>query len=676
MKGVFELAPNLTPAEIRERARRVHIVVNEGTLGLDEAGRSRTFSENAVYGGSQTERFPLYHFIVMQGGGASFRLAQAPGGGDFVLSFRPNPQQIVLAEPAAVTVQPLQNGGRYVEHQGDAIGDLQITGTTGLFLPPTSAVSSPIADARSPGLLDAGVRSTNGPGARISPGLGRAWEHQEGPSAAAASPPPAGASGFDRIVEMRTFFRLYFDLRRSGAPVFLTWLNLKDGEWWIVESVSLRVPRAVDFRVGYRYEIGCKVLGRLDPAAPENPAYAVWVDTRLVGQAHLPAPSPALADRARSGLAVAAAAATDIRAAVQRVQSALGTIQALGGSVEDILSTVLSVEQAAAALITETPRAMLDLLFSIGDGVVAVADVPLRDLEALLRFTQVVARSFPGDLRLSSDPPGLEDSLRELPRVLMPAVLDRRRASRNPGSRTKARERLDDARSLDADLAAAPVPTGTAPGVVLEDETIRDLSLRLLGDETRWKEIVILNDLVPPYISAEGGPGVLRPGDVVLLPAPALSDGGLPDSTGTSADAAARYGTDLRLSDPTKSDAEGGRDIETVREVREGGERVFDFAIVEGLPNLIQALHVQATTEPGELPLHREYGFALPIGTRLDPLALFFHKFQAARSLLRDDRVEAVREVSIIASGAVARLRVTVAASGTKVLVSSRPSDG
>ena len=44
------------------------------------------------------------------------------------------------------------------------------------------------------------------------------------------------------------------------------------------------------------------------------------------------------------------------------------------------------------------------------------------------------------------------------------------------------------------------------------DDDLRTIAYRELGDASRWTELVVLNGLVPPYISKEGGNRVLKPG--------------------------------------------------------------------------------------------------------------------------------------------------------------------
>ena len=730
--------PRLGPAQIRKRAGAVDILLNEGTLR--DLLRTK-FNENAIYGGTQTDRWPLYHLLVMTTGGGSLEVATAPDGQDLVYSFRPNPQELEMVEPAAADIHALQHGARHVEHQGDAIGDLTIAGTTGVFLPhlpvPESPFGkyqrrSPLGFGGGPGELDPGVRSQSGPGSDISPGLGRAWEFQENDDAdfqagtndeklktagTSYRAPAYGTTGFDRIVELRAFFRLYLDLKKGKlqtsditkpSDCFLSWLNLKDGEWWMVEPVALRVPRSRDFRTGYRYELQLKVLGRMDPS---NLPYLARAEAQLAGFDQAGGLGAGLLERAQSWIAKANAALNEINRAIQKVQAVFNEIAAVGGSLTNLVSTALSIGQNAIGLIrdvSDLARDAMDLIAGVAQGSVALVTVPLHDWENLTEFADHFARSLellgnqvslPGSSGAMSEPlvtgPGaaLEGAMRELARAGKRTV----NALRAEGTLDStdplvaAQRRLEQARALDPALAAAPPARGVTEAVILQGETLRDVALRLLGDEFRWKELVILNDLLPPYVTPSGGPGLLRGGDSILIPTSARAGTatiGPRTPVGRRAALPERlYGTDLKLMDPARSagavalagdrltgagatrSAESiAQEIEIVREIRDDGQRVFDFALVRGVPNLVQALYIKASTQPGELRLHPSFGFALPIGTRLSPLVLFLAKFQAYRTLAQDDRIASLEDIALLVEGDVVRMRVQVKAVGTSTV--------
>jgi len=295
----------------------------------------------------------------------------------------------------------------------------------------------------------------------------------------------------------------------------------------------------------------------------------------------------------------------------------------------------------------------------IGRGTLTLAAVPVSSWARVVTFAEGLG------FRGAGGP--LEEPSRELCRTAKRAMTALRRAGNADSTDplTAAQRKLDLVRALDPDLAAAPPVTGLRQEVVFVGETIRDLALRILGDEFRWKEIAVLNDLLPPYVTPLGGPGLLVGGGTVLVPSSARGarSAALPDAAGRTPLAIRLYGTDIALDDPA------GEAVAFVREERPGGERVFDLALIAGVPNLVQAVHRKALTAPGELKQHADYGFALPIGGQLTPLTLFFSKVQAARTLLADDRIESIEDLSLSGRHDVARLSVRVVAVGTGQVV-------
>lgn len=665
-------APALTPDRIRAEAGRIGIALVPARLAGANGG-TVALNENALYGGPvEAEAHPLYHMVVMA---PLFEIAKAPESGrPLILSFRPHPQQIELTEPAAVDIQALQDGGRYVEHQGDALGDLVIAGTTGVFLPALAPPAGPLAEPPMPVTASASAE--------------RAAFHS----------PRFSTTGFDRIVELRTFFRLYFDLKKGRttsenvakpSDCYVTWLNLKDGEWWIVEPLAFRVPRSVDFRTGYRYEIQCKVLRRIDPSLLSDVLRAgVFRDEVVASTARAPRAAGLLdriggmADRFRSGVDAVTARVNAVNQDLQRVQEVVNQFVEAGGSIQNLISTAFGVAQNTIGLtlgnVVDFAGQAMDLVHGVAQGATAVVTVPLHDLQALASFADAFVRSLEelgSGTQITAAWSELEDAWRRLARSSKGLANGVRVAGTSDSTDplVSTARKLDAARDVDQDLAAAPPMAGLMQVVVLAGESIRDLALRVLGDELRWKEIVVINDLVPPYVTPLGGPGVLAEGGFALVPTGSrtIEAAPAPDAAGRTPLAVRLYGTDLKLALGAGAGTIEVAEVEIVREERPGGERVFDLALVSGVPNLVQALQLKGSTQPGELRLHPEYGFALPVGVRLSPLLIFFAKFQALRTLVADDRIASVQDVALVARGDVARMDVKVAAAGSGQLLAT-----
>lgn len=168
------------------------------------------------------------------------------------------------------------------------------------------------------------------------------------------------------------------------------------------------------------------------------------------------------------------------------------------------------------------------------------------------------------------------------------------------------------------------MPTRRAPPVRYTEieygDTLQSIALRELGNASLWLDLVVLNDLRPPYIAAEAALGVLAYGETLRLPAGV-------SSIDAEASPAALYFTDVFI------DRDGVLPIEA-----------GDFALVAGVPNLTAALSRRIRVEKRELGFHPEYGCWVRrmVGRINGPTAAQMAAFYVKSSLLEDSRVREV----------------------------------
>lgn len=182
------------------------------------------------------------------------------------------------------------------------------------------------------------------------------------------------------------------------------------------------------------------------------------------------------------------------------------------------------------------------------------------------------------------------------------------------------------------------IDESAAPNVrhaeVHRGDSLQRVALRELGDASRWVELVLLNELRPPYIAAEPSAGVLGWGDYIKVPAPS-------SSISADADPIAVFGTDLKLTRGQLTAVDG------------------DIELVSGIPNLSQALALHVTVDKGELAFHPTFGCWVRSllgdigGSRSARLAAFYIK----SALIEDARVSEVQ--SCVAEYAGDQIRVT-----------------
>lgn len=125
-------------------------------------------------------------------------------------------------------------------------------------------------------------------------------------------------------------------------------------------------------------------------------------------------------------------------------------------------------------------------------------------------------------------------------------------------------------------------------------DTLRFIAARELNDQTRWSELIALNNLKHPYItpsfdSSDRINGTLLWGELIYLPILVEAD-----TTWTTADTDTKYtnlfGTDIKLTDGKITCTNGA------------------INILSGVNNLKQALTNRVACERGDYLVHLEYG--------------------------------------------------------------------
>lgn len=168
------------------------------------------------------------------------------------------------------------------------------------------------------------------------------------------------------------------------------------------------------------------------------------------------------------------------------------------------------------------------------------------------------------------------------------------------------------------------MPTRQAPPVrfaqVQFGDTIQALCLRELGDASFWLDVIVLNELRPPYIDAKPALGVLAYGDVIKLP------------SGVSAIDPEIAPADLYFTDVVV-DAKGQLPVA-------GG----DLELVSGVPNLRAALARRVKVEKRELAFHPEFGCYVRrlVGKNNGPTSGQLAAFYVKSAMLEDSRVRDV----------------------------------
>lgn len=594
--------------------------------------------------------FDLVQWKAIQLGGAD--PAEAVRGSPW-FQFPTPPQTYDIVEPAATTIVPTQGGGKFVESQGSIIKDLRLTGTVGLR-------PSPVMAEILPGLAEAtGVELT------VPSSLQTAlWND-----------PYTGLhkkeiTGFDDITFLRNLFRGYWDLKRDpeyARRTVMVWIYAKDSEIYIVEPMNFSTTKDRSSPLSYTYNIALRTLYRFDHTIERYKDPVKWWQ----------APGSIL-----KGIEQAS---RDLSRAINQINAAVNFVVNLPFQVVGRITNAVSRVLGACTAIKNT-------FTDIGDGVpyrqlvndLKQQGIQLRQLCAAQENSNALGIA-PGSIGKNTY--GLNNTTPVDPYFAMdPAtakLVFRNTAIRAATTIIKAANRLlsydvlfeDHKQTLVEDYKAAyskegtqfsagsllhpmniSMPTAAYEAVVELGETVRALAKRLMGDESYWKMIVILNNLKAPYISLTASDGVLAYGSKILIPKRGMeSDSQKTVMTAQNTDEASeaqspilkKYGRDLRL-----SDGSSGTDFADLEKNQRG-----DLSTIEGIPNVYQSMMIKLATEQGELALHPTFGSAYPIGTKVSVYQLQDFALNVRRTFLQDPRIASIDALQTYSEGDIVRVK-------------------
>jgi len=533
--------------------------------------------------------------------------AQASGyASEFI--FDMNPKTLDLEEPAAVQIVPTQDGGQFIEHQGQIYKNVTITGTTGLRpnkktnIIPVLGVTNPFAA----NLVD----QTTGV-------------------------PPGEKTGFDSLLELRNLFRRYFDLKadpKTAHTSLMVWQNGKEGEFYVVEPQTFRTKRDASSPLTSSYEIQLRTIGRVDFKLFRTP------DPR--------------------------AEMNSLQRFMERMNGYSRSISQALGTLNALADRVVGVAQATLTTVIGPARALADGITGFVTTASSSFAIP-RNTVALLAGSAIELAESLNRAQSASNAYKLQGITTQLSAVVNAFKLLERTAANVAAEdqlfSAPAAERFNNrASAYKEPTTGRPPRTGGSPtnmnnltaasgsglAVVFGHDNIFSLSQRLLGDQARWKELVMLNDLKAPYIDPTGdGKNVLRPGQNILFPVAGgtLQTGVSPSRKVETDHLVTRLGRDLRL---RADSGAGGIVVYDLSENARG-----DLDTIEGMPNLEQAVEIKFSTEQGELPTHPEFGLQVPIGSKALVRTLVGFQMNARASLLADSRISNVRQLGFQLSG-------------------------
>ena len=507
-----------------------------------------------------------------------------------------NPQELNQDEIFAIQVTPTFRGV-LVEHQGVTIKDITISGTTGI----------------SPMRRDGGADAKDG--------------HPIFQS---------GVSGFEEFHELRSYFRMYVEAKRQEVKgptqLRMVFSNFKDSEYLFVEPQKFTMKRNASKPFLYDYSISLKAVG-VATAKASSPAIGI-----LAG-----------IDNALSKVNEYSALAVKV------INASFGLIARFQ---RDLTATVLVPLQNlnAACEAIRGGLAMNFGEFGITRRSVEQLENELEKIES--NFNDVIGKNSKEYDKATGRTQTLTSSIGRQPTYQELQTLNGIQAGKKACVILMSKLELFEpdifttnaqAISLfpNADIEApASVSTTTISG----GDNIQMIALRELGDVDKFKEIVLLNNLKPPYISAAGGPGVLKPGQRILIPS------GRPAGE-TTVVKSQRYNITTEMH---QSEIDLGVDLR----INDDGDLIFtntkDLDLVAGVDNMIQAVGIKLLLEKGGLKRHPLIGTELQIGSKIRSGSIAEIRRQIIMSFGQDERIESIPFIELIQEGGTIQINMMV----------------
>ena len=559
---------------------------------------------------------------VLRTGGIVLDPAAAEGsprpGNKAEFFFSVPPKVVDVTEPFSTTIVPTQNGGKFVESHGSIIKSVRVQGTTGLR--PNKRVPQAIDLLRDLGVNLAGIPQQN------------PFDRQ--------GIPEGEATGWDDIMFLRNIFRLYSDIKEgreevaSARNVVMVWRNAKDLDFWIVEPGEFKMTASSNSPFTYSYSLTLSTLSRFNYSLKvADPVQAILSARRFLS-------------RIQGYVQVLNRAFSLVAQQITRLSSfgVFGTNLVLGPMLS-LVRGLLAVKSSITNFGPRVTRFATQLWDNIVDAAKQLvglppARFPLQDpLMNTLRRVQFVCAHILRE-------PALNDSVAATTNDRRAQVVNR--YSRGGGPRGQVQPPVTGGSSTF--LGNEPIAGTVVEETVRVGETLRDIAQRCLDDRGRWHILAVMNDLRAPYISAVGGPGVLKAGDTLLCPtngtgvrSSEIAPNNKSDRDTSNQDenklgeVQQAYGRDLRL-----LTAQSGSDIDlTDLTVGQNG----DLNTVMGIPNVEQALKLKFATERGELAVHPAYGSAFPIGTKATSSSFTTFQLDVRNTIASDPRISNVDQI-------------------------------
>jgi len=544
-----------------------------------------TITNEAKYDNGDWRKSRGYEFCVVSVDKASNKSDVASGWSKFLLQI--NPQEISQDELFAIQVTPTFRGV-VVEHQGVTIKDITISGTTGIS--PNRSAGGALPDSGNPIFT-------------------------------------VGHSGFEEFHELRSYFRMYVEAKRQEAKggeteLRMMFSNYKDNEYLFIEPQKFSMKRNASKPFLYDYTISMKAIGIASQLQQETRNLFESLDDKL--------------EKAQNYFDLA-------------YKGINGGFSILSRFQRNISSTILGPIQSINKAIIAVRGGVSENFGPYGITRRFVSDLK-RELENdEANFTDILGRSNDNYKKAIGRQATIKGNPDRISTYTELSVLNAIQAGKkacvilNSGNDVYEPNIFQtNSKVLESfPNSGIKTPNSVSTSTIKGGDNIQTLALRELGNIDRFKDIIILNNLKPPYISATGGPGVLKPGDKILIPQMTAAGSSSVaknieyNITNGMQQAEKDLGVDIRLNE------DGDLAISSTK----------DLDLIAGVPNITQAIVIKLLLEKMSLKRKPRIGTSLPLGTKLRANGLAELRREILNSLGSDNRVESIPYIFLSQEG-------------------------
>lgn len=520
-----------------------------------------------------------------------------------------NPQGYILTEPFASVLTPSEDNSVVSEENGLIIREIQLTGTPGF------------ATKTSPTFLGVGGREVGG----------------------------VTLSGNLHFQALRELFRRYSRLKKNptrGPKIKMVFHSLKDDDHFVVIPRSFETPRdARSTRVHYEYRITLAVVAESDRdfREPDDP-FGLGDPLLVIAEAF---------NDARSFFAEITADLSAFKRKIGNIQAVMinvgGFLSAVGNFIRGAGEVIKFGFRQAVNIIETVDSAADQLADSVVDATFGTFGEGIRQMRMLSSALNRIAAF--GDKFENA----AEDRIAQIRREFA-------------GERALTREDIENGQAGAARGSLLRITRGSSGSS--GEELPPFFSIRVIeigrGDSidslaARFavpaELIIIINDLVFPYIALGGGPRILAPGDQALIPVlEAAGDGseaGLQPNADYLTPEEALYGRDIAL-DLDVFDRENRFELKP--DLAHGG---FDAETVTGLNNVVQGVRIIIETERGETVYISDLGIRRTPGVKGTIRHLVLASLNLRSAILQDPRIDDIQESQVILEEDVVQQEIT-----------------